>query len=632
MLRPYQQNAHDAAVSWVKKSIDHGLIEAETGSGKSHIIAHVSETFYKMSEKHVLCTAPSVDLIVQNREKFLATGNPSSIFSASIETSLRHPVVFGTPLSIKNQLKRFGSKFGLVCIDEAHGITPTIRHIIDDLRDKNDKLRVIGLSATPYRLGSGLIYGMDENDKPSREDECRNPYFAKRIFCIGGRELVEQGYLCAPVIGAINADGYKTKNIRVNASTGKFFQADIDQAYEGQGRKTSRIMADVVENTRNSAGVMIFAATVNHAKECLASLPPELSRMIGGDINTGKGRRKFIEDFKARKFKYNVSVATQTTGVDYPHVDTIVILRPSESVSLIRQILGRGARLNHRLDMPLDTVEQRLQAIYLSEKPHYTVYDYSGTLDRFFPDGDLFDPKIKAWNDKKSGGIVKAICPQCNTENEFSARKNEDGFAYDQNGYFVDLDGNRIESEYGPMPSHYGRRCFGLELRKGEHQRCNYRWTFKACGECNAENDIAARYCAECKAELIDPNEKLIADFKAHKRDPYAIQTDKVISWEIRKTLARSGAECLVVDYITEYRKVTIWYHIRSGHQFLIKQYEAFMRVTNGGEYQPETITYRKEQKENSSFYKILAYNQQSDESPKLRFGMQTCSASPLTR
>lgn len=250
------------------------------------------------------------------------------------------------------------------------------------------------------------------------------------------------------------------------------------------------------------------------------------------------------------------------------------------------------------------------------DKEDALLLDYAGNIDKHHPDGDLFNPEIKAWNDKKSGGIIKAICPQCNTENEFSARKNEDGFGIDANGYYIDLDGNKIQSEYGPIPSHYGRRCFGLELRKGEHQRCSYRWTFKSCEKCNAENDIAARYCAECKAELIDPNEKLIADFKSMKRDPYQIQTDRVLSWEKRKTLAKSGAECLVIDYVTEYRKVSIWLQPRGGHQFLIKQFEAFMKATNGGEVMPQTITYRKE---NSGFYRALAYNQEPDIEPQIQ-------------
>ena len=137
MLRPYQQAAHDAAINWIKRSIEPAIIEAETGSGKSHIIAAIAKSFYELSGKHVLCTAPSAELVQQNTDKFLLTGEKASIFSASIGKSLRYPVVFGTPISIKNSINKFSDKFGLICIDEAHGITPTIKSIIDTMRDRN---------------------------------------------------------------------------------------------------------------------------------------------------------------------------------------------------------------------------------------------------------------------------------------------------------------------------------------------------------------------------------------------------------------------------------------------------------------------------------------------------------------
>ena len=114
-LRYYQKDAHDAAISWIKKSKESCIIEAETGAGKSHMIAAIAKTFYEISGKHVLCTAPNVDLIRQNKDKYIATGNPASVFSASIGKSLRHPVTFGTPISIHNQIEKFGDKFGLIC-------------------------------------------------------------------------------------------------------------------------------------------------------------------------------------------------------------------------------------------------------------------------------------------------------------------------------------------------------------------------------------------------------------------------------------------------------------------------------------------------------------------------------------
>ena len=94
MLRPYQQAAHDAAINWIKRSIEPAIIEAETGSGKSHVIAAIAKSFYELSGKHVLCTAPSAELVQQNTDKFLLTGEKASIFSASIGKSLRYPIVW----------------------------------------------------------------------------------------------------------------------------------------------------------------------------------------------------------------------------------------------------------------------------------------------------------------------------------------------------------------------------------------------------------------------------------------------------------------------------------------------------------------------------------------------------------
>ena len=591
MLRPYQKAAHDAAIDWIKKSVDPAVIEAETGSGKSHIIAAVAKSFYEISGKHVLCTAPSAELVQQNTDKYLLTGEKASIFSASISKSLRHPVVFGTPVSIKNSINKFSDKFGLICIDEAHGITPTIQSIIEVMRSKNKMLRVLGLSATPYRLGSGLIYAMDELGKPSSPEECREPYFTKKIFTIGGRELIEQGYLTPPTIGSIHGDHYNTLGMSLN-SMGKFNASDIDRAYHGQGRKTANIIADVVNQSRNRNGVMIFAATVKHAIECLESLPKELSALVTGETPKAE-RASILARFKRRELKYLVNVSVLTTGFDAIHVDVIALLRATESIGLMKQIVGRGLRI-------------------CEGKYDCLVLDYAENVDRHCPDHDLFDPKIKASKGKQSSTIVKAICELCKTENEFTARPNEDGFKLDEFGYFTDLDGNRISTDYGDMPSHYGRRCMGLHRKSnGKHEQCTYYWSYKKCPECDEKNDIAARYCSHCRAEIVNPNDKLIADFRARKRDPYQIQCDKVLSWNPVKTLSQSGNEVLKVEYTTEYRSFMVWYQIKSGNTYFIKQYEKFLIATQGGDIMPESITYKKNAK--TGFFEVIAYNQEVD-------------------
>lgn len=594
-LRPYQQGAVDAALAWVRKSTDACLIEAATGAGKSHIIAALAEKLHALSGgKHVMCLAPNSDLVTQNREKYLATGNPASIYSASAGGQcLRHPVVFGTPGTVKKAAARIGPRFCAVIVDEAHGITPTVKFIIDEMRKGNPKLRVIGLSATPYRLGSGYIYKIDEHGKPNSEERARDPYFTARVYCIQARQLIAEGYLTPPVIGAIGADHYDTSGLLLN-SRGQFDPDAVDRAFVGQGRKTSEAVADVVRQSVGRNGIMLFAATVQHAQEIMQSLPPGLSRMIGGDTNTGKDARKaLVRDFKARKYKYLVSVGTMTTGVDFTHVDVIAILRKTESVSLLQQIIGRGLRLDDC-------------------KSECLVLDYAENIETHCPDGDLFAPEIRATYASAESVSMKCLCPDCNTENEFSARKNDEGYEVDEFGYFVDLDGMQVETDSGPMPAHYGRRCQALyRTHSGEYDQCAYRWTAKACPHCDADNDIAARYCKACKGEIIDPNEKLSIEFKALKRDPTRLQTDEVLAMNHKPTIARSGKECIVVTFSTPYRNFDVWMHPHVNGGKLYAQYHQWLEHKDEP---PKTVTYRKDPE--SGFYTIHDYNRPADETP----------------
>jgi DNA repair protein RadD len=146
------------------------------------------------SDKKILCLAPSADLVEQNYEKYLGFGEKASIYSASIRKSMRHDVIFGTPITVLNSVHRFEGKIAAVIIDEAHGITPTIKTIIDALRALNPKLRVVGLTATPYRTGEGYIYAYDENNKPVPETQTRDPYFNKLVYRVDAPYLISRGF------------------------------------------------------------------------------------------------------------------------------------------------------------------------------------------------------------------------------------------------------------------------------------------------------------------------------------------------------------------------------------------------------------------------------------------------------
>lgn len=586
-LRPYQQRAYEAVINHIKKSTEPAVIEAVTAAGKSHIIASVAETIHTMSGgKSVLCLAPSKELVLQNREKYLSTGNPASIYSASAgKKCLKHPVVFGTPGTVKGGVDKIAGNIAAVIIDECHGVTPTIKDIIQRLRVFNKNLRIIGFTATPYRMDTGYIYEIDHEGQ--LVEETKRPYFKYLLTRITGHELIEEGFITPPKIGAAS-EHYETAHLETNRM-GKFDQSEVDKATLGQGRLTSRIIEDIVEKSRGRGGVMVFASSINHAHECLESLPPELSDIVTGKTPQ-KERAKILKDFKAGRIKYLVNVSVLTTGFDAPNVGVIALLRPTESVSLLQQIIGRGLRL-------------------FEGKTECLVLDYAENIERHAPDGDIFNPKITAPKAKKDGAKIKCICPLCDYDNVFTRHIERLEYGYDEHGYALDLEGLPVKTETGEqLPVHYGRRCEGVIHKTGD--RCSYRWTNKKCEECGAENDIAARRCISCNAEIVDPNTKLKEDFARKKADPYAVSTDKVLEWTVRDTVSSSGNPMYKVYFKTDYATPVAYFLYEKN----FSNWKMLKEATNDMQEMPQTITYYK--KQGSNFWEIVAYNRPEDENP----------------
>lgn len=601
ILRPYQSRCVEAAIEEVRQSVEPCIIDAAPAAGKSFMIAALGKSLHEMSKgKRVLCLAPSAELVKQNFAKFLLTGERASIFSASAGAkSTRHPIVFGTPGTVKNAISRFMGDYCAVIVDECHGITPTIRAIIDAMREANPNLRVIGLSGTPFRLGSGYIFRVWPNGKVNGDDTCRDPYFTRCVYRVSAQEMLDEGFICPMTIGSINAEQYETDGIHL-LPNGTPAPDDVERAFVGHGRKTATIVADVIAQARahraaekGSGGVMLFAATVRHAEEIMASLPPENARMVTGDTERS-ARNRIIQDYRDQKFRYLVSVGTLTTGFDVEHTTVIALLRYTESAALLQQIMGRAWRL----------WEGKTEGLLL---------DYAGNVDRHFPDGDIYSPVIKASGGGGEGGTLEASCPDCGHINEFRIHKDYAEFETDKHGYCLDVFGEPLQSDFGPVPGHYGRRCFG-QLRtgaRGEYTRCNYRWNGKECPECGEINDIAARYCYECKGEIVDPNEKLAAEFKAMKRDPTRPQTDQVTGMEVKHGISQRGNPTLRVDWQTPHRQFSTWFQPQGTQTRAMAEMAKYEEATAGGRT-PATISYVKDR--DSGFYRVLAYDMPADE------------------
>jgi len=599
-LRDYQQEALDKSIEWLKQSFEFGLLDLATGAGKSHIVAALAEWASKASGKKVLCLAPSKELIEQNREKFLTTGKPASIFSGSAgQKSLKHDVVFATELTVLNSIEKFCSRFAFIVIDECHRITPSIKKIIAHIKKQNPKLRVLGLTATPYRLGTGYIYQYKEDGTPVEEWETREPYFNKLIYRVPAQLLIDRGYLTQPHADPDVIAHYDTTALETN-NMGQFTKESQEQAFEGKGRLTSKIVADIVAKSRGRRGVIIFCASHSHANEVMESLPPENSRMLTGKVSK-KEREQLISDFKAQRFKYFVNIQVLTTGFDAPHIDVVALLRRTESVSLLQQMIGRGLRL-------------------YDGKNDCLVLDYAENIENHCPDGDLFNPEIRISGGTGESEPIEAECPSCKTTNLFKLRPNDDGFIIDENGYFIDLMGNRIlNDDEQPIPAHFGRRCFGQSIIRGISERCEYRWSHKLCEDCGHENDIAARFCEQCKGELVDPNEKLKIEFAKIKRDPYTATVDKVLSWNVRLATSLKGNVTIRVTYVTECRSFDVYYMIKNRYEwvpfcqatlgYIVEDEQQYIEAYfDGKATMPENIKACRQNK-GSKFYKIEGYN-----------------------
>lgn len=617
-LRPYQQDAVNAAISWMKKSVAPGLLYLSTGAGKSHIAAAIAKWFIENTGKKVLILQPSLELTEQNYSKYVSTGSQASIFSASANSKCtKHDVVYGTPKTVLNSIERFGDKFGLIVIDECHMITPTIKDIIDRIKTRNERIRVIGMTATPYRMNTGYIYHQNlVTNKALAEEEAINPYFAALLYSIKTRELISMGFLTEAHTEAID-DCYDTQSLTIN-KMGNFDAKQVSSVFENHGRLTATIVQDVIAKTHDRNGVMLFASTVRHAQEIMESLPPDNSMMLGGDVNMDKDtREQLIDDFKQQRFKYIVSVGTLTTGFDAPHVDAIAVLRATESESLFQQIIGRGLRL-------------------CDGKHDCLVLDYADNIARHELHFDIFEPTIQTTRQSTSEKI-DVRCPACHCVNSFSLRKLEDGQQIDEEGDLLDLAGNKILFDFdennNPIytPAHYGRRCNGFvisTLTRGEIERCEHRWAYKKCKN-GHENDIAARYCCvkSCNVEMVNPNDKLKIEHAQAKRDPYGKYTEQVLFFTISKKISAAGNETLVCEYTTPTVSFRAFYLAESNSQWIMKKWAELNHACfgfvepclNAVEFikkrtneQPETVTYRKNQK--TGYVEVLAHNQPTTE------------------
>jgi DNA repair protein RadD len=501
-LRPYQQEAVDATLNHFRKSDESAVIVLPTGAGKSLVIAELA----RLARRKILVLTHVKELVEQNHAKYQSYGLSGGIYAAGLKRKEKHhQVTFASVQSVAANLDQFRDEYSLVIIDECHRVsgeeTSQYQRIIELLRQQNDSLKVLGLTATPYRLAMGWIYRYHYRGFVRGTDDEQDKPFRHCIYELPLSYMINRGYLTRPELVNAAVAQYDFSALTQDRF-GEYAEKDVNQLLSKHQRVTRAIIEQVMEMAAERQGVMIFAATVQHAQEIAGYLPEQETALVTGATDL-RDRDRLIQRFKQRQLKYLVNVSVLTTGFDAPHVDLIAILRPTQSVSLYQQIVGRGLRLDEG-------------------KQDCLVIDYAGNHV------NLHHPEVGEPKPNPDSEPVQVFCPGCGFANIFWGK--------------TDSDGRVVE--------HYGRRCQGLlesiEDDAGRPQQCDYRFRFKECPHCGGENDIAARNCGHCHQAIIDPDDQL--------RDALKLKDAMVI-------------RCAGISLAGEGQKLRMTYHGEDGEE-----------------------------------------------------------------
>jgi DNA repair protein RadD len=468
ILRDYQQRIVDDILKELKSSSDPILIDASVGSGKSLILASVLLVMERAGYD-ALCLTFNSTLIQQNAEAYKLQGGNCGLYVASLNTKeTKYLVTFASPNSICQDIKRkkdvSTKKFRIIIIDECHNINfrdsssmymRIINHYSMLAQQEQYNFRIIGLSGTCYRNKAESIIGS-------------NMMFKSKLCSISTSWLISKGYLTNPIFGLTNADSIDFSECKVD-SFGKFKNKDIEAALSKNERLTGEIMRELVSVVENGrTGAFVFASTKKHCYECARSLPDGQWAVVTGDTPHHE-RTKILQDARDGIIKYLINVNVLTVGIDITSFDISAFLRPTESLVLYTQAIGRVLRLHHGKESAL-------------------ILDWAGNLQRH---GDIDDPIInEALRPKNKDDPDYCIpCFTCNSLNTI-----------------------------------HSRRCVG---NLPDNTRCTYYFQFKECASCSTKNDITARQCRSCQVELIDPNAKL----KRKKPDKHTLNVIQANYW-----------------------------------------------------------------------------------------------------
>jgi DNA repair protein RadD len=393
-LRPYQEQAVEAVYRYLRDHEDNPAIVLPTAAGKSWVIAEIAKDAVIRWGGRVLVLAHVKELLEQNADKIrrLCPELRVGLYSAGLNRRDKDNAV--VVAGIQSVYKRACEldAFDLVVVDECHLIPPEgegmYRQFLGEAKIVNPRLRTIGLTATPFRLKSGMICGPEN-------------ILNHVCFEVGVRELIRDGYLCPLITKA----GAEKANVDVLHVRGGEFVADEVETLMDRDELVESACREIVDYTADRHAVLIFASGIAHAEHIQRVIQERHGQpcgLVSGKTPAGE-RAEILARFRGaasnslferQPLKYLVNVNVLTTGFDAPNIDCVAIVRPTMSPGLYYQLVGRGFRLH-------------------PGKNDCLVLDYGGNLLRHGPVDQL---RVGDSSTNGAGGEAPAKeCPKCHS-------------------------------------------------------------------------------------------------------------------------------------------------------------------------------------------------------------------------
>ena len=397
-LRPYQEATVQAVYDHLRNRDDNPCAVVPTAGGKTPIMATICSDAVTQWNGRVLILAHVKELLEQTAEKLriVCPEVAFGIYSAGLKRrDTEAPVIIAGIQSVYRRACELDA-FDLVLVDECHLIPiegdGMYRQFLADAKIVNPHIRIVGFTATPFRLKTGPI--------------CTADGFLNHIcFEVGVRELIRDGFLC-PLISKAGKAKADTSSLHIR---GGEFVADEVESLMDDSELVEAACTEIVEQTETRNACLIFASGVQHGRHIVRIMQEQHGIECGfvcGDTPTPE-RDEVLKRFKAGGLKYLCNVNVLTTGFDAPHIDCVALVRPTMSPGLYYQMVGRGFRLH-------------------DSKQNCLILDFGGNVLRHGPVDaikittlDRGDGKAPAKECPACQAVIAAgfsTCPQCGFE------------------------------------------------------------------------------------------------------------------------------------------------------------------------------------------------------------------------